>query len=622
MKLRIATLLACLVAMPSAWAAGEATASDRWYVISLAGQAAGYGHESTLPRGSGSRTDIDTHLAVQRMNTRVDFSVLQSEDEDADGRLLHLQAHIHSSRDENTLEVQIDAGHLRITTGAGGRLYTRELDESRVLLGAEGARLRTRSWLANPDEALVYTTFVAEQGTVATVTRRLLRHEAHAGHASLALVEQRTEGLPQPSRLWLDADGRAVEELEESPLGTLSARLATAEAAQATVGAMLGEDVYARSLLPAQVRLPSARRLERLRVRLALLRPDSGWADLEGPGQHVLEATPTQRLLEVSRADPEPDAPIDARPDDPQLQPNVLLQSDHPAVVALAAELRRPGLPAFAQARVVQQWVATHLQFDAGLAVAPASEVVRDRRGSCVAYAVLTAALARALGIPARVILGYVYVDNIFGGHAWTEVRVGGRWLPIDAALYGAGTADAARIALVRHGGELGIGSGTKELSQLSGNLSIRIEGYTLDGHSVTVPSGAAPWTVSGHQYRNPWLGLTLRSPPGFEFAALDARYPDPTVVGLRSADGATIRLLALPLPAGSSPDTALLASLGAPSAQPARPIAGHPAVEARPLGSRLLGVSDGDTLWVLWATGSAAGTPLDQVASSLRLAR
>jgi len=605
--------------LPALAAAPDA---EHWYQISIAGHPAGYVHELTRPHDSaGSQTQTETRIAVQRMSTRVDFRVEQTEEEDSEGHLRRLQVRIHSSRDESTLTVEIDAGQLRITTGADGRSYSRVVDETRPLLGTEGLRLRARSWLLHPEQPLVDATFLPEQAKAATVTRRLLRREPHAGRDSLALIEQQIEGMPEVSQIWMDADGRSIEEAEESPLGTMRTHLASEPAARAALGATLDEDVYARTLLRSQIRLPSPRHLERLRVSLQLLRPGSGWPDLEGPGQHVVAATATRRVLEISRADLLPDAPIDAAENDPDLQPNVLLQSDHPAVAALAKELRRPELGAFAQARVIQAWVAQHLQVDAGLAVAPAGEVVRDRRGSCVAYAVLTASLARAMGIPARVVLGYVYVDNIFGGHAWAEVKVGARWLPIDAAVYSAGTADAARIALVRHGGELGIGSGSKELSRLLGNVSIRIEGYSLDDRLIAVPVNAKPWRITAHTYRNPWLGLELRAPAGYSFAQLDAHYPDPTIVGLAAADGGSIRLYSLALGPHDPSLNALLAPLGVLTGEPAAQIAGRPAVQSRRPETRMLGFRDGDTLWVLSATGSAMGAGLEAVARSLRLA-
>ena len=68
-----------------------------------------------------------------------------------------------------------------------------------------------------------------------------------------------------------------------------------------------------------------------------------------------------------------------------------------------------------------------------------ASKAAATRAGDCTEYAALTTALARALGLSARLVLGTVIVDaeentGAFG-HAWTEVWYQGRWQIIDAAL-------------------------------------------------------------------------------------------------------------------------------------------------------------------------------------------
>ncbi len=61
-----------------------------------------------------------------------------------------------------------------------------------------------------------------------------------------------------------------------------------------------------------------------------------------------------------------------------------------------------------------------------------ASKVADSRSGDCTEHAVLLAALARASGIPARVVLGVVLQAEVESmgafGHAWTELHVGDRW--------------------------------------------------------------------------------------------------------------------------------------------------------------------------------------------------
>jgi hypothetical protein len=70
-----------------------------------------------------------------------------------------------------------------------------------------------------------------------------------------------------------------------------------------------------------------------------------------------------------------------------------------------------------------------------------ASEVAVRRVGDCKQVSVLTVALARSIGIPARIVFGMALIRNgaTFQGlgHSWTEVLVEGRWVVADAALIG-----------------------------------------------------------------------------------------------------------------------------------------------------------------------------------------
>ena len=110
------------------------------------------------------------------------------------------------------------------------------------------------------------------------------------------------------------------------------------------------------------------------------------------------------------------------------------------------------------------RWAAENMTFDLGIVFAPAIEIMRDRRGTCTGYAVLLAALARAAGIPSRVVMGYVYAMRMFGGHAWAEVLVGEEWVPLDAAIVNEGPADATHLAIIASSlengpGELSLGA-------------------------------------------------------------------------------------------------------------------------------------------------------------------
>src|SRR5204862_3785716 len=69
-----------------------------------------------------------------------------------------------------------------------------------------------------------------------------------------------------------------------------------------------------------------------------------------------------------------------------------------------------------------------------------ALEVLRTRVGDCNEHTALYVAMARALGIPARVAVGLVYVEGAFYYHAWPDVYVDeGKhrrlWLAVAPAL-------------------------------------------------------------------------------------------------------------------------------------------------------------------------------------------
>ncbi|MBS0396238.1 MAG: transglutaminase family protein, partial [Proteobacteria bacterium] len=385
-------------------------------------------------------------------------------------------------------------------------------------------------------------------------------------------------------------------------------------------GATLPDDVYARTLVRANLRLPEPRAVEALRVRIELKDREGVLPALDGPGERVLERGADHVVLEVTapvapdgRSDRAAPAPAGGRPD---TQANAVLQADDPAVVALAATLRIRGAGPYRQARALQDWVATHLEFDPGLGLVPASEAVRDRRGSCLASAVLLASLARALDIPARVVVGYAYVANVFAGHAWTEIESGGRWLPLDAALYRPGPADAARIALARQFGEPG--AGLAEVVGLLGHERIRVLAFRLHGRWTEVADGAAAYELQQERYRNPWLGLEVGRPEGFRFAQLDATYPDSTVVALLADDGSQLRLRVLNGDARASTPAQLLAQAGFVGRLVPLRVAEHPALRVRSGPRAALAFRQGADLWLVTAEGpralSAFGSWLGQI--------
>lgn len=122
------------------------------------------------------------------------------------------------------------------------------------------------------------------------------------------------------------------------------------------------------------------------------------------------------------------------------LKPSTYLQSDLESIRDLAKQAVGNEKDAAAAAKKIESFVNTYItQKDLSIGYATAGEVAAGKQGDCTEHAVLTAAMCRAAGIPARVAVGLVYVDSfadrkhVFGGHAWTQANIGGKWINLDA---------------------------------------------------------------------------------------------------------------------------------------------------------------------------------------------
>lgn len=130
------------------------------------------------------------------------------------------------------------------------------------------------------------------------------------------------------------------------------------------------------------------------------------------------------------------------------VQSSETVQSDHPAMKSMAEWITANSSSDFVRIAKLATWVHDHVTYDLSLVGQrkDAVWVLENKRGVCVEYSSLFAALARSMGYPTRFVLGQAYGDYGWLGHAWNEVYVGGEWVPVDATWLEAGHLDAAHI--------------------------------------------------------------------------------------------------------------------------------------------------------------------------------
>ncbi len=177
--------------------------------------------------------------------------------------------------------------------------------------------------------------------------------------------------------------------------------------------------------------------------------------------QSVKRLAPEQVVVTVRPVPAPAEATLPYKGDDPQileaLKPTRYLQCDDEKVVELAKKAVGSTNNAATAAKRIEAFVARYVKNQSlSVGYGSAAEVAESRTGDCTEFAVLTAAMCRAAGIPARVVAGLAYIDqfaglkNQFGGHAWVEAYIADRWVGLDAAFKSAGLGgyDAGHIAL------------------------------------------------------------------------------------------------------------------------------------------------------------------------------
>jgi transglutaminase-like putative cysteine protease len=159
---------------------------------------------------------------------------------------------------------------------------------------------------------------------------------------------------------------------------------------------------------------------------------------------------------EITLRDPEE---LRVGPPDPAaasfLSPEAFIESDAPEIVAEAQKATQGAKGPRAQAERLVRHVHSILEKKPTVSLPSAREVLRTRIGDCNEHTALYVAMARSLGLPARVAVGLVYLRGAFYYHAWPEVYIaeGGRgmWLPVDPTL-NEYPANAMHLRLARGG--------------------------------------------------------------------------------------------------------------------------------------------------------------------------
>ena len=335
---------------------------------------------------------------------------------------------------------------LAIDSGGGTRTETRELPEAPVL-SLNLSRLLANGGLVPGSKhtrtVLDPATLQSAVMTVAVGDRGVVR--ANDTVIPAFRVETEFRGLKTTS--WVTDTGEVVR--EESPLGLMTIRESPERARGLAVSGRVQADLLqAAAIVPSmRGRIDEPRDVRRLKLRLD--GADVPAEELNGAGQtadgNVIEIVDSRSLQPGPR-----DANVDR-----YLKPEPLLESDAPEIRAEAEQGVRGATDDRGRAERLTRYVNGLLDKKPTVSLPSAREVLRTKVGDCNEHTALFVAMARSIGMPARIAVGLVFMHGAFYYHAWPEVYIAdktqGFWLPVDPTL-NQYPADATHLRLTRGG--------------------------------------------------------------------------------------------------------------------------------------------------------------------------
>jgi transglutaminase-like putative cysteine protease len=446
--------------------------------------------------GQSSQTNLATDLArygstavwrgVYYRGEKIGFTVSQTTRTDdgfelqEDGRLqmlllgqdtaarIHTTARVDSSFTLRSFEFSLDPGTgpievkgtvdgpsssrmwrlaLAITSGGVTRNETRDLPEAPVVSQNLSRLLADKHLVPGTQHqwtVLDPATLQSAKVSIRVGDRSIVR--ANDTMVPAFRVDMDFRGLQTTS--WVTDTGEVVR--EESPLGLITVREPAERAQGLAVSTRMQADLLQAAAVVPQTneRIDEPRDIRRLKLRLdgaplSLNDIDGGGQKIEG---NVIELT-DPRMLQASAVDPHAHDYLAAEP---------LLESDDPMIRAEAEHAVRGATNDRERAERLTRYVNGLLDKKPTVSLPSAREVLRTKVGDCNEHTALFVAMARSIGVPARIAVGLVFMHGAFYYHAWPEVYVTerpglGLWLPVDPTL-NQFPADTTHLRLARGG--------------------------------------------------------------------------------------------------------------------------------------------------------------------------
>jgi hypothetical protein len=240
---------------------------------------------------------------------------------------------------------------------------------------------------------------------------------------------------------WITPTGEVVKEV--SPLGIVSLKENGEDLVRDNFSSL---DIVDKTAISSNLKIENPRDLEFLRVRIGGIDSTDGLDLIDNYRQSIKDGLLEVRVGSLSDINTY-EIPYTGKGLKAYTQESILIQSTNDEIVKRVRDILGDEKNSLEAARRINDWVYKDLEKTPTISLPNALDVLETRKGDCNEHATLFTALARAAGIPTKLILGLVFLDGKFYYHAWNEVFVG-KWIAVDPT-FGQFPADASHVKFV-----------------------------------------------------------------------------------------------------------------------------------------------------------------------------
>ncbi len=404
-----------------------AVEKDVWKNVLQNGRKIGFSNSVWVKTEGGYRTRETLNLRINMMGMVQDLTVQTNGRLHPDFTLAAFDIRINSGRFQFTARGSVSDNALAISTKTAGDTETITMPITEPIYLPSGMIQAAAASRLAPGETRTFPLFDPVTMGKAPVEIKAFGMETihlqgtphRARKVSLTF-----KGTSQYA--WFDETG---DVLKESSLLGIAMERTSREDALFGLPVESSQDLTTVASIAANMDIENPSVLEKITVRLEGVNIDhrflTGGRQVYKDGILTVQKESVSDLVARSRGE---------KIDSQYLDPAPFIQSDHAEIRALAATITAEAKSPLSKAIKLVSWMQDNIQKRPVLSLPDALTTLKNKAGDCNEHAVLLAALARSVGIPAKLEAGLVYMNGRFYYHAWNLLFLG-RWITVDATL-------------------------------------------------------------------------------------------------------------------------------------------------------------------------------------------